>query len=190
MKYLIIGILAALLCTRNALSQERPAISPATIYELGGVTIQSPDQSGWVLLQATKSVIVLEKHVGDEVLSASIKTMNTKPFANDRDRLFGFEALKSDELSALKKDSVHFNHGRFQHLPCMQYDGIFTGMPESKLKYFNFKGYFCRHPSMDNVAVQLEVSSRSNTRDFSDDLIQLSEVFFEQAVFPATTSKQ
>src|SRR5256885_8266527 len=51
-------------------------------------------------------------------------------------------ALKKEELSKSKRDSVHFNYVRFKASPCVQYDGIFTGDASApNFQYLNFKGY-------------------------------------------------
>lgn len=126
MNRLIVIILTTVACANALLAQEPPSIKPASLYHLGGVTVVTPNQPGWVLLQSSKSLITFQKRVEGEVLNASVKTIRTKTVANDEDLLVSLEALKVEELSKLKKDSVHFNYVRFKASPCVQYDGIFT----------------------------------------------------------------
>jgi hypothetical protein len=113
-----------------------------------------------------------------------VKTIRTKVFDNYNDLLSSLEALKVEELSKLKKNSVHFNYVRFKASPCVQYDGIFTGDASApNFKYFNFKGYMCRHPESKGLVVQIEFSNHSNRRAFSENPVDLSNEFFEKIAF-------
>lgn len=187
----LIVILLITVAFANALfAQEPPSIKPASIYHLAGVTVVTPNQPGWVLLQSTNSLLAFQKRVEGEVLNASVKTIRTKAFANDEDLLASLEALKVEELGKLKRDSVHFNYLRFKASPCVQYDGIFTGDASAPdMKYFNFRGYLCRHPKAKGLVVQIEFSNHSNRRAFSQNLFDLSDEFFEQMAFSKVDGK-
>lgn len=169
----------------TATAQLQSAINPASVYSQAGVTVVSPNQPGWVLLQSSKSETVFEKRVKDEILTASVKTIKTKLFDSEKDLLISLETLKEEELSKLKRDSVHFNRTRFKGSPCLQYDGIFKPAEPSvpKFEYFNFKGYLCRHPETKDLVVQIEFSNHSNLRGFSENLLSLRDEFFEKIVF-------
>src|SRR5687767_7023177 len=137
MNRLIVIILTAVACASALFAQAPPSINPASTYHLDGVTVVTPNEPGWVLLQSSKSLMAFQKRVEGEVLNASVKTIRTKLFANDEDLLVSLEALKVEELSKLKKDSVHFNYVSFKASPCVQYDGIFTGdVSAPDFKYF------------------------------------------------------
>lgn len=184
MKRLIVIVLVTVACANAVVAQEQASINPASIYQLGGVTFVSPNQPGWVLLQSGKSLTTFQKRVEGQVLNASVKTIRTKVFDNDNDLLTSLEALKVEELSKLKRDSVHFNYVSFKASPCVQYDGIFTGDASAPdLKYFNFKGYMCRHPEGKGLVVQIEFSDHSNRRAFSENMSDLSNEFFEKMAF-------
>jgi hypothetical protein len=190
MNRLIFIVLTTVACAYALLAQEPPSINPASIYHLGGVTVVSPNQTGWVLLQSNKSLIAFQKRVESEVLNASVKTIRTKVFDNDQDLLTSLEALKVEELSKLKKDSVHFNYVRFKASPCVQYDGVFTGDTSApNFEYLNFKGYLCRYPESKGLVVQIEFSSHSNRRAFSESLLDLSNEFFERMAFSKVAGK-
>ncbi|MGZ5437104.1 MAG: hypothetical protein ACXWID_17145 [Pyrinomonadaceae bacterium] len=190
MNRLIVIVLTTVAFANALLAQEQASINPASIYHLGGVTVVTPNQPGWVLLQSSKSLIAFQKRVEGEVLNASLKTIRTKTFANDEDLLVSLEALKVEELSKLKKDSVHFNYVRFKASPCVQYDGIFTGDTSApNFKYFNFKGYLCPHPESKDLVVQIEFSNHSNRRAFSANLSDLSNEFFEKMTFSKVAGK-
>jgi hypothetical protein len=184
MNRLIVVVLVTAALANAVLAQEQSSINPASIYHPGGVTVVSPNQPGWVLLQSRESLIAFQKRVEGEVLNASVKTIKTKVFDSDQELLASLEALKLAELSKLKRDSVHFNYVRFKASPCVQYDGIFTGDASApNFEYFNFKGYLCRYPESKGLVVQIEFSNHSNLRAFSENLVSLSDEFFEKIAF-------
>ena len=180
MNHLKVIALVTVVCANAVLAQEQSSINPASIYHQVGVTVVSPNQPGWVLLQSSKSETVFEKRVEGEIVNANVKTIKTKIFDNDKDLMTSLEALKKEELSKLNRDSIHFNYVRFKGSPCVQYDGIFNvdGTSAPKFEYFNIKGYLCRHPESKDLVVQMEFSNHSNVRGFSENL-----VFSEQRVF-------
>jgi hypothetical protein len=184
MNRLIVIVLLAVACANGVLAQEQASINPVSVYHLGGVTLVSPNQPGWLLMQSNESLIAFQKRAEGEVLDGSVKIIKIKVFDNDNDLLTSLEALKVEELSKLKKDSVHFNYVRFKASPCVKYDGIFTGDASApNFKYFNFKGYLCPHPERKGLVVQIEFSNHSNLRAFSKNLVDLSDEFFEKMTF-------
>jgi hypothetical protein len=192
MKHLIIVILTALFCVAAVSAQEQSSIKPASSYSQAGVTFASPNQSEWTLLKSDKSQTVFEKRAKDEISNANVKTIKTKTFETEKDLLIGLETLKQDELSKLKMDSVHFNNTRFKGLPCVQYDGVFKlddGASSPKFEYFNFKGYLCSHPETKGLAVQVEFSNYSNSRGFSENIVAVSDEFFEKVTFSKAAIK-
>jgi hypothetical protein len=191
MKRLIGFVLVLGFCAHAVSAQEQSAITPASTYNRAGVTVVSPNQSGWVVLPSSKSETVFEKRVKDEILTANVKTIKTKIFDNDKDLLMSLETMKQEELSKFKMESVHFNNVRFKRSSCVQYDGIFkvNGAVAAKFEYFNLKGYLCGHPETKGLAVQLEFSNHSNVRGFTGNLVDLSDEFFEGIVFSKVASK-
>src|SRR5688572_13679293 len=131
MKRLIVIVLTTVAFANALSAQEPPSIKPASIYHLSGVSVVTPNQPGWVLLQSSKSLLAFQKRVEGEVLNASVKTIKTKVFDNDEDLLASLEALKVEELSKLKKDSVHFNYVRFKASPCLATRIVTTSMAPS-----------------------------------------------------------
>ena len=191
MNHLIVIVLVTVSCANAVLAQEPSPIKPARIYHQGRVTVVSPNQPGWVLLRSSKSETVFQKRVEDEIVIASVKTFKTQRFDTDKDLLISLETLKQEELSKLKRDSVHFNYVRFKGSPCVQYDGIFkvNGASAPNFEYFNFKGYLCRHPESKESAIQIEFSNHSNLRGFSENLISPRDEFFEKIVFSRVAGK-
>jgi len=184
MNRFIVIIATALFCAAVS-AQAQTSIKPASIYQ-DGITVVSPNQPGWILLRTDKSETVFEKRGEGGILNASVKTIRTKTFETDKDRLAGWETLKQEELSKLKRDSIHFYITRFKGAMCLRYDGIFPieKTPSNNYAYFNLKGYLCPHPNAKDSAVQMEFSNYSNTRGLTEDLFSLSEEFFEKITFP------
>jgi hypothetical protein len=185
MNRLLVIVLITVSCVNAVLAQAQSSINPASVYHQTGVTVTSPNQPGWALLRSSKSEIAFEKRDADGISVAFVKTIKTIIFDNDKDLLISLEAMKQEELSKLKKDSVHFNHVRFKGSPCLQYDGIFkderAGAP--KFENLNFKGYLCRHPDSKDSVVQMEFSNHSNSRGFSENLLSLSDEFLQKIAF-------
>jgi hypothetical protein len=185
MKRFLVVIAAALFCVA-APARAQTSIKPAGIYEQDGITVVSPNQPGWTLLKTDKSETVFEKRVQDGILNASVKTIRTKTFETDKERLAGWEALKQEEFSKFKQDHIHFNYVRFKGAMCLLYDGIFPLEKTSlnKFTHFNVRGYLCPSPTAKDSAVQIEFSNYSNTRGLTEDLYSLGEEFFEKLTFP------
>src|SRR5262245_13289971 len=117
MKHLFAITVSAMFCVNIALAQSQqsqPPITPATEYRQDGVTFASPKQPGWELLKSDKLETVFEKHDKDGISRACVKTIKTKAFETDKERLNGFEALKKEELSKLNRDSIHFYFAKFK----------------------------------------------------------------------------
>jgi len=187
----IVAILIAMICAGAGSAQDQSSISPASTYDQAGVTVVSPNQSGWILLKSDKLETVFGKRDKDGIVSANIKIIKTKTFETDRELLASLETLKQEELNKLRRDSIHFNNVRFKGSSCLQYDGTFTvdGTSSPKFPYFNLKGYVCLLPQTKDFAVQLEFSNYSNQRGFSEKLFSLSDEFFEKVVFPKAAVK-
>jgi hypothetical protein len=190
MNRLIVIALVTVCGASAVLMQERASIRPASIYRQVEVTVVSPNQPGWVLLQSSKSETAFEKRVEGEIVNANVKTIKTRIFDNDKDLMTSLETLKKEELSKLNKDSIHFNYVRFKGTRCVQYDGVFTvgGAPAPNFQYFNLKGYLCRHPESKDLVVQMEFSNHSNLRGFSENFFSLSDEFFEKTRFSKIAS--
>jgi hypothetical protein len=185
MNRFIVIIATALFCAAVS-AQAQTSIKPAGIYDHDGITVVSPNQTGWILLKTDKSETVFEKRGEGGILNASVKTIRTKTFETDKARLAGWETLKQEEVSKLKLDSIHFDNKRFKGAMCLRYDGIFPieKTPSSNFAYFNLKGYLCPHPNAKDSAVQVEFFNYSNARGLTEELDSLSDEFFEKLTFP------
>lgn len=167
-------------------AQAQTSIKPASIYDQDGITVVSPNQTGWALLKTDKSETVFEKRGEGGIFNASVKSVRTKTFETDKERLAAWEALKQEEFSKLKQDHLHYNYVKFKGAACLRYDAIFPieKTSASNFAYFNVTGYLCLHSLAKELAVQMEFSNYSNTRGLSEDLYALSDEFFEKLTFP------
>jgi hypothetical protein len=179
------SVIAISLLIAVATLQPQTSIKPASIYSQDGITILSPNQSGWTLLKKDESETALEKRGEVGILKANVRSIRTKTFETNIQWLNAMETLKQEELSKLKRDSIHFNYTRFKGIQCLQYDGIFQLEKASSdnFTYLNLEGYVCPHPNAKDAAIQIEFSNYSNTRWFTDDLVSLKEEFFEKTTF-------
>jgi hypothetical protein len=187
-----IVIIAAALFWAAVSAQAQTSIKPASIYDQDGITVVSPNQTGWGLLKTDKSETVFEKRGEGGILNAGVKTIRTKAFETDKARLAGWETLKQEELSKLKLDSIHFDNKRLKGAMCLRYDGIFPieKTPSSNFAYFNLKGYLCPHPNAKDSAVQIEFSNYSNARGLTEDLELVAKLTFQKAIRDDGTSQQ
>jgi hypothetical protein len=166
--------------------QAQTSIKPASIYHQDGITVVSPNQSGWALLKTNKSETVFEKRDESAIFNASVKIIRTKTFETEKDRLTGWEALKQEEFSKFKQDHLHFNYTRFKGAMCLRYDAIFPleKTSSNKFAHFNVTGYLFPLSNAKDSAVQIEFFNYSNTRGLTEDLYSLSDEFFEKLTFP------
>lgn len=180
-------------CSVVISAQDQPSlVKPGTAYKQNAVKFRSPKQTGWTLKKSEKEETLLEKAATVEVLFASVKTIKTKHFDEERELLSHLESMKRDELlSNHVRDSLHFNYVTYKETPCVQYDGVFNFKEEAKstYKFFNFKGYLCRHTKNPDLVIQMEFSNHSNVRSFTEDFNLTSSRFFEQTEFTKGSAK-
>jgi hypothetical protein len=158
--------------------------APTTSHDQAGVTVKAPDQPGWSLVKAEEFETRFERSDAAEPAIASVRTLKIATFGRGSDLLRNMEAWKEKQLSKLERDSVHFNRVRFKGVGCLQYDGIFRDPSRSdRLAHLNVKGYLCPLPGNDQFVAELEVSSRSSRRGFSEELLAVSDEFFEATGF-------
>lgn len=167
-------------------TQAQTAIKPARTYHQGEITVVSPNQPGWTVVKTGKSETVFEKRDQGGILNASVRIVPTKAFATEKDRLAGWEDLKSEELSKFKQDHLHFNYTKFKGAMCLLYDAIFPLEQTSSNKYaqYNVRGYLLPLSNTRDSAVQIEFFNYSNTRGFTEDLLSVVEEFFDKVTIP------
>lgn len=147
-----------------------------------GVIVRAPTQSGWTMLKSNERETRFQGTIANEIVVASSQTLMASEFGEGDDLLARLESWKESQLvdSGLKRDSLHFYRLRFKGMACLGYDGVYQSGSESE-NHFNFRGYLFPLISTEQSAVELEFSSRSKQRGFSEELIQTSEKFFEAA---------
>jgi hypothetical protein len=90
--HIIVMIAVALFCAAVP-AQAQTSIKPASIYDQDGITVVSPNQFGWALSRTNKPETVFEKRDEGGILNASVKTIRTRTFETDKDRLAGWKLL-------------------------------------------------------------------------------------------------
>jgi hypothetical protein len=190
-KHIVITVLAAVFSVEALVAQKPVIIEPGSVYRWNGLTAVSPAQAGWALAKSDGTQIVFEKRNDKEILRASVSIIKTEVYETDEDLLAGLEALKQEELRALKVDHLHFNRKRAKGGPLLQIDGIFnlddTASPG--FSYLNLRGQLYPHPQTKGLVVQVEFSDRSNVRGFSEAQQALVDEFFEKIAFAKSPAK-
>ena len=179
-------IIAAVLFSVAGTVQSQTSIKAESTYHQGGITIVSPNDSGWVRLKTENGETAFEKRTDSDKFAAGARIIQTKPFETDKDRLPGWEALKNEEFSKFKQDHLHFNYTVFKGVMCLRYDAFFPleKTPSNRFAYFIVTGYLVPVPNSNNSAFQIEFSDYSNHRGFTEDQHALAEEFFEKLAFP------
>ena len=185
MKPLLTLIAIALFCSAVPVQAQKP-IKPAKTYKQNGMTVASPNQPGWIKLETGKTETAFEKRTESDVLNANIKTVPTKIYKTDQDRLADWEALKNEELSKYTQDHLHFNYIKFKGAMSLHYDAFFPleKTPTNNFAYLNVRGYLIPLPNTKDTAVQIEFSDYSNNKGFTKDLQTLADQFFEKLTLP------
>lgn len=191
-------------CAKTTL--DKGTIPPKSIYNRAGVTILSPNELGWTVVQSSESSIVFEKSENEAITIASTRTYaiegfvkhDNNPFipeavdnvqikrrAQDEDFLTFLEEKKEEEFGPLKMLSIHFNHVLFKGVRCLEYDGEFLDerVSGSEFQYFAVKGYICRHSETDDLALEMEFSHRSKSRGFPEHMLVVGQAFLENIRF-------
>ncbi len=180
-------LLTSFLLSGSVAAQQGTPIKPAKIVKLNGATVTSPGQPGWRMTRSDKVEVIFEMS-GDANRSGAFAKMRDFDIPEDVGSFFQrLETLKKLEIDGLDIDSLHFNTTQFKETPCLQYDGIFRKV--ESYEYLSLYGYLCRHPLITGKVLQLEYSSRSNTRGFSETDIKLFRRYFDATQFTKVKGK-
>lgn len=184
------GLLLIILgCGRAPAPSPENTPAPSAGTRLLGVTVSSPTQPGWNLAKSNEREARFERASAVDPAVASSRTLAGTTFGGGDDFLARLEAWKQSQLAnipGLKQDSLHFYRVKFKGLTCLQYDGSFEDVSDSKSQFtrFNFKGYLCPLGDAEQSVVELEVSNRATQKGFSDEMNRIASEFFEAATFP------
>jgi hypothetical protein len=181
---LVLALIALVMAPRRAGAQRLPQ-EAARSYSQLGVTVTAPG-ADWTVIRAERRETGFEKQRPTERELAGSRALEPTTFGTGSEVWPRMETWKEGQLlsGVLKRDSIHFNRLRFKGLSCLQYDGIFkVNTAAQPFSYFNVKGYLCPVGGKEPWIVELEVSSRSNQRGFSEAFITVAERFFDAAVF-------
>lgn len=158
-------------------------LSPATSIEHSGVKVVSPDDRGWLLVRASGSGVVFEKHERGSLMVLGTSFSSLEEAGDGEQLLENLEKEKRRELARYRTLSVHFNFTEYKGVACLQYDGVFqTDRSDENAdpSYFQLKGYVVPYPEGDETTLQLEWSYRSFEREMSEQLVAIGNRFFER----------
>lgn len=161
---------------------EFPKIKAGKVYKQSGVIVTSPNEPNWQIAKAEKEETVFYKTSGGKEFKAFVKTVKIPVYQTVQDFYMNMEKSKTEEISKLNRDSLHFYNTEFKETPCLQYDGSFPE-PKPNFRYFNMNGYLCRHPLDKSVVIQIEFSDYSNAKGYTEPEFKLSKSFFEKVIF-------
>lgn len=163
-----------------------PVPSPG-IRQLG-VAVRAPAEPGWSRVKSDEGEIRFEKASAAEPALAGSRTLAGSTFGGGGELLARLETWKESQVATApgrKRDSLHFYRVEFKGRTCLQYDGSSEDVAASQGGFtrFNFMGFLCPLDGTGETVAEIEMSSRSQRKGFSDELNRSSQEFFAAAVF-------
>lgn len=174
------------------------SIEPKTVYKIEQVTMTSPDEPNWALMQNERLSLILAKKFGDSSQSALISAMMYPAGTHKTSRAFlefiiG-ERKKNDDKNRFKNLNVKNEFVTFKGLPCINYQTLAEdhkdkGLASSDFEYLKTEGYICRYP-LEDTAFQFDVSHRSKEKQIPADILNTAQEFFQNIQFVEATIKR
>ncbi len=192
MRNIVILIIVAALGSCMASTPNRPTIALKTPYNQIGATVYSPIESGWSLAQLNNYGIAFGKQYSmpQDTAIANTVIFKVEGFESDSEFLnhIAEQREKQDDKKRFKILNVNNEQVSFKNTSCLKYKGLSedhknSGVNSSDFQYLKTAGYVCRHPSNKVIAFQMEISHRSNEKDFPEELLLVGEAFFSNINF-------
>ena len=174
------------------------SITPKSVYKLELVTMISPDEPNWALMQNEIHSLVLAKKFDDKSQTALITAMMYPAGTHKTSQAFLeyiiSERKKNDDKNRFKILEVKNEFVQFKNLPCVKYQTLAEdhkdeGIASSDIEYFKTQGYICRYP-LEYIAFQAEISHRSKVNKMPSDISKTGQKFFENIQFVDGTIKR
>jgi len=168
-----------------------PPAGIAKSYQHVGVSIISPDEGDWSLMQHTDSSVVFGKQYPSKSETAIANTQIFWVGALDSDEEFFEKMIVSRKTSSndarFKQLSLDYEALIYKERPCLKYSGVAedhgtTGIESSQFQYFKNAGYICRSNLNETTAILMEVSHRSPSKAMPDNLRTVAAEFFDAIV--------
>ena len=163
------------------------SIEPKTVYKIEQVTMISPDEANWALMQNQIHSLVLAKKFDDNSQTTLITAMMYPAGAHKTSRAFLefviSERNKNDNKNRFKNLDVKNKFVTFKNLPCIKYQTLAEdhkdkGIASADFEYFKNEGYVCRYP-LEYIAFQFEISHRSKDKLMPAEISRAGQIFFE-----------
>ena len=188
MKNTIILIITAALGGCMASTPNKPELIPKSSFDQIGATVYSPNEKGWFLGRTSnKFGLVFGKKDGSPTNSTIFNTVILKfdDAKNDFDFLNYFdEKLKNnDDKNRYKILMFSSEQILFKNTACLKYQNLIedhknSGIGSDNFLYLKAFGYICRHSANRSMAFRMEISHRSNTKEFPAGFLLTGEGFF------------
>jgi hypothetical protein len=173
--------------TSMATSKNRPSIKQKSAYDQIGATVYSPNEIGWSLVQKTNTGVSFCKQfdTAQDTACANTVTFRVDGFESDAEFLNHIKEQreKQDDKKRFVRLTVNNEQVSFKNTSCLKYKSLSedhkdSGVNSKNFQYFKTSGYICRHPANKDIAFQMEMSHRSNDKEFPVGLLPVGEQFF------------
>ena len=184
MKYLIITIFSAFLvgCVSTM-----PKAGISQTYNHVGAKVTSPSEPNWYLMKHTDPSVVFGKEYSDKSETAIANTYLYWIGEFPTDKEFFDKVIESrktfDNKARFKQLELNYETLTFKGRPCLKYSGVAEdhgdkGLESKDFEYFKNQGYICRTNLNQTTALLMEVSHRSDNKEFPQNLDNVALEFF------------
>jgi hypothetical protein len=161
-------------------------------YKHMGANVVSPNEPGWYLMGRTNYGVVFGKKYSDSSESAIADTYVYQVGKFESDEAF-FELLKQGRSEVknkarFKQIEAEYELSSLNDKSCLKYSGISedygnNGIDSNNFKYFKNVGYICRTKIDPTLALLMEVSHRSDSKNIPIDIKEIATQFFNNIEF-------
>lgn len=188
MKYL--GFLTLLCFSFSAIADSFQVAEINKPYFIIGTKLISPNEEGWSVSQNSQSSITFGKKLSPSTdsLIANSNIFLINGFNDDKSFFEHIisEREKNDDKKRFKSLAVKNTYVELKGNSCIHYETLAEdhkskSKSNKSFQYFNTVGFFCRHPANKSIAVQYEVSFRSDSQELPKFVADIAEQFFNNA---------
>jgi len=164
-----------------------PEAGVSKSYQHAGANVISPNEPDWYLMQHSQYGVVFGKKYSDSTESAIANTQLFGVGEFESDEAF-FEYIKRGRSEVQDKDRFKQIEAVHEVSPlnentCLSYHGVSedhgnNGIDSTDFQYFKNFGYICRTRMDPQVAIIMEVSHRSDSKDIPASLKAMATQFF------------
>lgn len=184
MKYLIITLFVVFIV---GCASTMPKAGISQIYHHVGAKVTSPSEPNWYLIKHTDSTLVFGKEYPDKSETAIANTYLFWIGEFPTDKEFFNKIIESRKAfhneARFKQLELNYEALTFKGRSCLKYSGVAEdhgdkGLESEEFQYFKNQGYICRTNLNKTTALLMEVSHRSDTKAFPQNLNNIAQEFF------------